>query len=78
QLGRYRLLRRLGAGRFDSYEAEDTTTGHRVLLRLLGRVDRSDPMALRVQKEARILARLLAPTGEPHLVLADEVGEIDG
>lgn len=35
-------------------------------------------MALRVQKEARILARLLAPTGEPHLVLADEVGEIDG
>lgn len=76
--GRYRLLRLLARGRCEVYEAEDTTTGQRVAVKIFPKRDSSHPTLERAQREARVATRALAPLAEPHWVLIEDAGEIDG
>ncbi len=59
---RYRLIERIGRGGMGAiYLAEDTTLGRRVALKVLEVADASGQMAARLEREARILARLEHP-----------------
>lgn len=79
QFGRYRLLRRLPHSHSEVYEADDTASGQRVALTLFADHSTTNlPAVRRVDLEAQTLRRLLQPIGEPHLLLLEEVGQIDG
>ncbi len=83
QMGRYRLLRRLGSGGFGAvYEAEHLALGIRVAVKLLNRAGLADARVLeRFLDEARMVAQLRCPnvvvlhdydvtdSGVPYLVM---------
>jgi eukaryotic-like serine/threonine-protein kinase len=59
---RYRLIERIGSGGMGSvYLAEDATLGRRVAIKILEVPDSTGDLAVRLQREARILARLEHP-----------------
>ena len=76
QFGKYRILRLLGQGGMaDVYEAEDTSIGRRVALKILPEAfARDQERAQRFDTEIRASAAL----DHPHIVSVFEVGEIDG
>ncbi len=76
QFGKYRLLRLLGQGGMaDVYEAEDTTIGRKVALKILPEAfARDQERAQRFDTEIRSSASL----DHPNIVSVFEVGEIDG
>lgn len=78
RFGKYRLLRPLARGRCEVYEAEDTTTQQRVALKIFPQRDSLHPTPTRVEREAGIATRVLAPLAEPHWVLIQQAGVIDG
>ena len=59
---RYRLIERIGSGGMGSvYLAEDATLGRRVAIKILDVPDSTGDLAVRLQREAHILARLEHP-----------------
>ena len=76
QFGKYRILRLLGQGGMaDVFEAEDTSIGRRVALKILPEAfARDQERAQRFDTEIRASAAL----DHPHIVSVFEVGEIDG
>jgi eukaryotic-like serine/threonine-protein kinase len=59
---RYRLIERIGSGGMGSvYSAEDATLGRRVAIKILDAPDSSGDLAVRLQREAHILASLEHP-----------------
>ena len=75
-IGRYRLIRRLGAGGMGAvYEAEHTVLEKRVALKLL-------PVAMSSQSEAvsrfRQEIKAVGKLDDPGLVSASDAGEVDG
>jgi eukaryotic-like serine/threonine-protein kinase len=59
---RYRLVERIGSGGMGSvYSAEDATLGRRVAIKILDVLDSSGDLAVRLQREAQILASLEHP-----------------
>src|SRR5262245_3224311 len=75
QLGKYRLLGRLGEGGMGVvWQAEDTTLGRNVALKVLPWDVAADAEALeRFRREARAAASL----NHPHIVQVHEVGQAD-
>ncbi|MEW5796691.1 MAG: protein kinase [Candidatus Zixiibacteriota bacterium] len=75
-LGRYRIVRLVGAGGMgEVYEAEDTELGRNVAIKLLGSsVPPDDHIRRRFQQEARIAASL----NHPNIVTVHDVGEYQG
>ena len=75
-IGRFVVLRRLGAGAMGAvYLAYDNALDRRVALKLLRRHRAGRPgEALRMQREAQLLARL----SHPHVVHVHEVGAWQG
>jgi serine/threonine protein kinase/class 3 adenylate cyclase len=75
QLGRFRLLEKLGQGGMGAvYRAEDVSDGTVVAVKVL-RADRTEAQAVRrFHKEARLLAEI----GNPHVVNLLEVNEDAG
>ncbi len=75
-LGKYRIIRLVGSGGMaDVYEAEDTTLGRRVALKVLPpEFARDEERVARFQKEVRAAAQL----SHPNIVVVYEVGEDKG
>ena len=76
RVGRFRIIRRLGAGGMGSvYLAEDTDLGRQVALKV-AHLDASDPQEVveRFKREARAAAML----DHPYLCPVHEMGVIDG
>jgi serine/threonine protein kinase len=74
QLGRYRLVRELGAGAMGLVmEAHDSDLDRKVALKLLKK-GRSDEAKTRLLREARAMAKL----PHDHVVTVHDVGTIDG
>jgi serine/threonine protein kinase len=74
QLGRYELIRQLGAGAMGVVmEAHDSELDRKVALKLL-RKGRSDDAKARLLREARAMAKLPSD----HVVTVHDVGTIDG
>ncbi len=78
QFGQYRLIRRVADGRCRVYEAQDHATGNRVAVKIFPPGACDAVTSKRVRREAGIVARLLGPANEPHVVPVRDVGEIDG
>lgn len=76
QLGKYRLIRRLGRGGMGSvYEAEDTALRRRIALKVLPpRLASNRSVVGRFLREAQAAAKL----GHPNVVIVHEVGEQAG
>jgi serine/threonine-protein kinase len=76
RLGKYEIIEEIGRGSYGVvYKARDTTLDREVALKVLHPqllVDQA--FAIRLQREARILARLR----HPHIVTVYEVDEVDG
>ncbi|MGY6587974.1 MAG: protein kinase domain-containing protein [Wenzhouxiangella sp.] len=75
QFGKYRILRLLGQGGMaDVYEAEDTTIGRKVALKILPLAfARDEERARRFEKEIQACAQL----DHPNIVSVFDVGEVD-
>lgn len=78
QFGPYRLLRALPGSRHACYEAENTSTSERVVVKMFAAHDADDPLVRRVKREVSMATLVLRPLGEPQLVLVDHVGDVDG
>ncbi len=75
RIGRYVVLRRLGAGGMGIvYAAYDEELERKVAIKVLLRRDAADEDARRMKKEAQALARV----AHPNVVTVHEVGEDDG
>lgn len=73
RVGRYTILRRLGAGAMGTvWSAFDETLDRRVAIKVLVSDDRSDRSRERMLREAKALARL----NHPNVVQVFEVGEL--
>ncbi len=76
QIGRYRVLSRLGAGGMgEVFLAEDTTLGRRVALKVL-----TDESAGKTDRTARFVqeARLASAVSHPGIAQIFEIGDADG
>jgi len=72
QIGKYRLLRRIGRGGMGVvYEAEDGDLHRRVALKLIREQDKTSHLVSRLYREAAIVAQLR----HPNIVAVHDVGE---
>ncbi len=75
QIGRYRILKRLGAGGMGVvYAAYDTELDRKIALKLLGSARDAATLGERLRREGKALAKL----SDPGIVQVYEVGEHDG
>src|ERR1700744_2511885 len=74
RFGHYQLLRQLGQGRCMVSEAEDTTSGQRVVVKIFGDSSASQGLRDRLQRDMSAARQLR----EPHIVSIEHWGEIDG
>lgn len=74
RIGKYTIIRRIGAGGMgEVYLAEDVELRRQVAIKVLRRADTDGQAALRMQREARIIARL----EHPGIVPVHDFGTLD-